>query len=107
LNSNEVADLLLALRSGTLSLDEVADCFRARTWPTRQQHDPESYIALAAAAQLDPPTDLPGSFDDVTAAYDRGELTSEQYQVLSEAVAESINAEYERHQQSSETGTSE
>jgi len=48
---------------------------------------------LAAAALRDPEPDIPGSFDDVVAAYDRGELTHSQYRVLAEAVAESIRSE--------------
>ena len=39
---------------------------------------------------------MPGSMDDVTAAYDRGEISREQYRALAHAVAESINAEAER-----------
>jgi hypothetical protein len=103
LNSNEVTNLLSALRSGSVSLDDVAKRFRARNWVKHSDPDPdpESYMALAAAAQLDPRTDVPGSFDEVTAAYDRGELTSEQYRVLSDAVADSINAEYEARERGS------
>ncbi len=107
MSSDEVNDLLAALRSGLVSLSEVAERFRAHTWVKQLDPDPESYMALAAAAALDPRTDIPGSFDDVTAAYDRGELTSEQYRVLSEAVADSINAEYEGGQPGSQTGTPE
>jgi hypothetical protein len=47
------------------------------------------------AEQLDPAADVPGSYDDLTGAYDRGELTAEQYDALSQAVAESIRAEAE------------
>jgi hypothetical protein len=91
--SSEVADLIAALRTGAMTLDDIADGFRTRTWPRRPVPEPENYMELAAAAQEDPETDLPGSFDEVTAAYDRGELTSAQYQVLSEAAADSINRE--------------
>jgi hypothetical protein len=93
MSSSEVTDLIVALRAGSVSLDEVADRFRWRTWPRTRRAAPESYEELAAAAQLDPDADVPGSYDDVTAAYDRGELTSAEYDVLSEAVAESIRAE--------------
>ena len=48
---------------------------------------------MAEQAESDPYPDVPGSYDDVTAAYDRGDLTSEQYDVLSEAVAASIRTE--------------
>ena len=77
-----------------MSLDEVAGKFRQRTWPATRPPDPRNYIELAAAAQLDPRADIPGSFDDVVAAYDRGEITREQYRTLVEAAAESIRAEH-------------
>jgi len=35
-------------------------------------------------------------FDEVTAAYDRGELTRPQYRALAEAVADSLRAEDQR-----------
>jgi hypothetical protein len=90
LGTDEVIDLIGALKSGELSLDEVAAKFRQRTWARTRGPVPESYAEMAAAAQLDPGANVPGSYDDVTAAYDRGELTSGQYDVLAEAVAASI-----------------
>ena len=36
---------------------------------------------------------MPGSFDDVVAAYDRGQISDDEYEALSEAVAESKRAE--------------
>lgn len=93
MSGTEVTDLLSALTAGRMNLEEVADEFRHRTWrPTRSDaRTPEE-----AAAMRDPGGDVPGSYDEVTTAYDRGELTSDQYQVLSEAVAEAINAEARR-----------
>lgn len=91
----EVSDLLVALRDGTLSLDEVAERFRSRSWPRRATPSPESYLELAAAAQQDPEPNLPGSFDDVDSAYHRGELSDDQYDVLVKAMAESMRAEDE------------
>jgi hypothetical protein len=78
-----------------MSLDEVADEFRQRTWRRTRPPEPQSYIELAAAAQLDPRGNVPGSFDEVVAAYDRGEITREQYRTLVEAAAESVRAEHE------------
>jgi hypothetical protein len=78
-----------------MSLDEVAEEFRKRTWRRTRPREPQSYIELAAAAQLDPRGNVPGSFDEVLAAYDRGEITREQYRTLVEAAAESIRAEHE------------
>jgi hypothetical protein len=48
---------------------------------------------MATAAQQDPEPYIPGSFDDVVAAYDLGKITDTEYAVLSEAVAESKRAE--------------
>lgn len=91
--TNEVADLLAALRDGSMSLDEVAQRFRERSWPRTTPPSPKSYLEMAAAALEDPEPYVPGSFDDVLVAFDRGDLTREQYRVLAEAVAESRRAE--------------
>jgi hypothetical protein len=91
--SSEVAEMITALRNGTMTLDEVADRFRKRSWPGRATPAPATYLELAAAAQQDPPPDVPGSFDEVTAAYDRGELTRAAYRRLAEAAAASAASE--------------
>ncbi len=96
MGSDEVRDLIDALKSGERRLDEVADRFRQRTWRRSKGLAAESYAAMAAAAQEDPGANVPGSIDDVIAAYDRGEITREQYRVLAHAVADSINAEAAR-----------
>jgi hypothetical protein len=96
MSSTEVSDLLAALRAGDLSLDEVAERFRHRSWARSRPPRPESDTELAAAALLDPGANVPGSFDEVTAAYDRGDITREQYRTLAHAVAEAINAEARR-----------
>jgi hypothetical protein len=93
---SEVTDLIAALRAGTLSLDEVARRFRERSWPDVVRPEPESYLELAAQSLEDPEPDIPGSFDEVTAAYDRRELTREQYRVLARAAAEAMDAEDRR-----------
>jgi hypothetical protein len=104
-STNEVAELIAALRSGTLSLDEVARRFRQRTWPRATPPAPRN--AAERAAQWDPPPHVAGSIDDLTASYDRGELTWEQYRTLAQAVADSVNAKDESRERSSETGTPE
>jgi hypothetical protein len=91
MSSTEVTDLLAALRDGSISLDEVAARFRERSWPITRRPAPATYAELAG--QQDPGADVPGSFDDVTAAYDRGEITRDQYRTLAHAVADAINAE--------------
>jgi hypothetical protein len=91
MSSTEIAALIVELRNGRISLDQVAAEFRRRVWaPTRS---PAPSSSADQAGQWDPGGDVPGSYDEVTAAYDRGDLTSEEYQVLSDAVADSINAE--------------
>lgn len=91
--SNEVRELIDALREGRLTLDEVARQFRERTWPRRRRPLPETYMDAMAAELDDPDIYVPGSFDDVITAYDQGKITLDQLQVLSEAVAEAQRAE--------------
>jgi hypothetical protein len=91
--TSEVADLITALTNGSMSLDEVAQRFRERSWPRKRKPAPATYLEMAIAAQEDPEPYVPGSFDDVLAAYDRGELSRTQYRVLAEAAAESLRAE--------------
>ncbi len=90
MSANEVSDLLQALRAGRVSLEEVTERFRRRSWPVTRRRAPTTYLDMAQ--QEDPAPDVPGSFDDVTAAYDRAEITREQYRALAHAVAESIDA---------------
>jgi len=94
--TTEVTELITAFRNGSLSLDEVARRFRERSWPRTRKPAPESYLEMAAAAQEDPEPYVPGSFDELAAAYRRGELTREQYRTLAEAVAEALDAEDRR-----------
>jgi hypothetical protein len=94
--TSEVSNLINALRDGTMTLDEVAQRFRERQWPRRRRPPPASYLEMAARAQEDPEPYDPNSFDDVTAAYHRGELSDSQYDTLAEAMAASKRAEDER-----------
>jgi hypothetical protein len=98
--TSEVSDLIKALRDRTMTLDEVAQRFRDRQWPRRRRPPPASYLEMAARAQEDPEPYVPGSFDDVSAAFHRGDLSRAEYRVLSEAVAESKRAEDEREAKS-------
>src|SRR6185437_602881 len=91
--TNEVTDLIDALHNGTMTLEEVAQRFRERSWPGRPTPRPTSYIELATAAISDPEPDQPGSFSEVTTAYDRGQLNRAQYRVLAEAAAEAMRRE--------------
>jgi hypothetical protein len=94
--TGEVSDLINALRDGTMTLDQVAQRFRERQWPRRKRPPPASYLEMAARAQEDPEPYDPSSFDDVTAAYHRGDLSDSQYDILAEAMAESKRAQDER-----------
>ena len=101
--TTKVTDLLSALYDGTMNLDEVAQRFRDRSWPRRTKPLPTTYLELAAAAQEDPDPYVPGSFDDVDAAYYQGKVTDDQYEVLAEAMAESMRAEDRRRTDSSDS----
>jgi hypothetical protein len=92
--TSEVTDLIGKLRDGTLTLEDLARRFRARSWPPTKPPPPDSYVEMARRASEDPRPDVPNSFDEVVAAYGRGELTDEEFDVLSEAVAESIRSEH-------------
>jgi hypothetical protein len=94
--TSEVSDMIKALRDGTMTLDEVAQRFRERKWPRRRWKPPASYLEMAARAQEDPEPYDPESFDDVTAAYHRGELSDSEYDTLAEAMAKSKRAEDRR-----------
>jgi hypothetical protein len=94
--TSEVTDLIAALRDGSMGLDEVAQRFRERSWPRRRKSAHATYLEMATAAQQDPDPYVPGSFDDVLAAYDQGKLSDAEYEILSEAVAESKRDEDRR-----------
>ena len=87
---SEVTDLLHALRIGSMTLEQVARRFRERTWPSSKQPSPSTREEWVAAPLRDPDPYIPGSFDDVVAACDRGEITEDQFQVLADAVADAI-----------------
>ena len=91
--TNEVEDWLKALHEGNLTLEEVAQLFRDRKWPGRRRQEAATYLELAARELEDPDPYIPGSYDDVAAAYHRGQLTDVQYSVLTEAMAASKRAE--------------
>ena len=75
-----------------------------RTTPRRNRPDPATYLELATQAQEDPENDLAGPFDQVAAAFHRGDLSSEQYGILAEAMAESMRAEDRQNAESAESG---
>ena len=91
--ANEVTEFLNALHDGTMTLDEVVQRFRQRSWPHRDRREPASYLEMAAAELQDPDPYIPGSFDDVAAAYHQKKINREQFRVLSQAVADAERAE--------------
>jgi hypothetical protein len=91
--TNEVIELLDALHDGTVNLDDVAQRFRERRWPRRKPQEHSSYLEMAAAELSDPEPYVPGSYDDVAAAYHANKISQDQFRVLSTAIAESQRAE--------------
>ena len=80
----EVDELIVALRNGTMNIEQVAQRFRERSWPRSRRIEPRTYLELAEAAQNDPPPLVPGSFDEVAAAYYRGDLSRPDYRILAD-----------------------
>lgn len=93
--SNEVTELIDALKQGSISVSEVAQKFRERTWPSTRGPKPETYIERAVAAEADPDPLVSGSFDEVAAAYHRGDISINDYRILAEAAADSMRADHE------------
>ncbi len=89
----EIGDILHALQNGDTTLDQVAQQFRERSWPRRNTAHPNSYDDIAKSELQDPDPFILGSFDEVTAAHVRGEITDDQYGVLAEAMAESLRTQ--------------
>lgn len=90
---SEVTELIAALREGRMSVDQVAQRFRERSWPRSRETRSRTYLELAEAAQNDPNPLVPGSFDEVAAAYFQGDLSRPVYRQLAEAAAESMREE--------------
>jgi hypothetical protein len=101
MSATDVSGLIAELRAGRLSIDDVAERFRHRDWPATRRRPRATCDEIALQQDVD--VDVPGSFDEVTAAYDRGELTSDEYRVLSDAVADAINAAPARDSQDGST----
>jgi hypothetical protein len=91
---SEVTDLIDSYKAGEMTLDELARRFRDRQWPrTPAPPRPSTYLEMAALAEEDPGSIVPGSFDDVEVAFVRHELSVDEYKVLRAAMAESLQAE--------------
>jgi hypothetical protein len=105
--ASEVTELISALRAGSMTLDEVAQRFRERHWPDVATPEPRTELELAARSLKDPGPHVQGSFDDVLAAYDRHDLTLDEYQVLAEAAADAMDADDRRRQRQGGAASSE
>jgi hypothetical protein len=81
-----VTSMLTSFRDGTSTLDDLSLEFRARRWPQVPDVCPPE-LEQARTAIDDPEPYVPGSFDDVVLAYDRGWLSDDDYEVLSGAAA--------------------
>lgn len=84
---SDVTDALDQLIAGGADIEEVADIFRARSWPRRtrvETHDATDLYVLDAA---DPGDDPEGAFSEVAGYLAMHRIDPEQYRVLSEAAA--------------------
>jgi hypothetical protein len=81
-----VTAMITSFRDGKSTLDDLSLEFRARRWPQVPDVCPPE-LAQARVAIDDPEPYVPGSFDDVVLAYDRGWLSDPDYDVLSGAAA--------------------
>jgi hypothetical protein len=84
---SDVADLLAEYRRGDLTLDQLAQRFRERTWPDPRQ--PANSLEDAYRRELADPEPLQeGSFDEVVSAFHLGHISGDEYEVLARAAAE-------------------
>ena len=84
---SDVTDMITAYRRGELTLDELAQRFRDRTWPPRRLSP--SALPEAYKREIEDPEPIAeGSFDEVAGAYLQGEMSVEEYEVLVRAVGE-------------------
>lgn len=84
---SEVTEMIDAYRGGELTLDELALRFRVRSWPSRRP-GPRTAREGWQRELDDPEPILEGSFDEVVSAYHLGQLSGDEYEVLSRAASE-------------------
>jgi hypothetical protein len=84
---SEVTDMIAAYGRGELTLDELAQRFRDRTWPRRRQSPSDLQEAYKRETE-DPEPIADGSFDEVAAAYLQGEISLKEYDILARAAGE-------------------
>jgi hypothetical protein len=81
---SDVTELIAAYGRGELTLDELAQRFRDRTWPPRRLSTPGLQEAYSREAE-DPGPIAEGSFDEVASAYLQGEISIDEYDILARA----------------------
>lgn len=84
---SDVTDMIAAYRRGELTLDELAQRFRDRSWPSRRLSPPTLEEAYRRELQ-DPEPIADGSFDEVASAHLQGEISSQEYDILARAAGE-------------------
>ena len=89
---SEVTDLIDAYRAGDLTLDQLAQRFRERTWPARRP-SPRTAREAWQREMEDPEPIQEGSFEEIASAYRVGEISVEDYRVLSAAVRDARAAQ--------------
>lgn len=86
---SEVTDALRALQAEERTVEDVAQMFRTRSWPTGTEPAKDAGEAFAREnSDRDP--DAPGSFAEVGQAFYTGIITIDQYEVLAQAAAEGM-----------------
>ena len=84
---SDVTDMIAAYRRGELTLDELAQRFRDRSWPSRRLSPPTLEEAYKREVE-DPDPIAEGSFDEVASAYLQGQISIQEYDVLARAAGE-------------------
>jgi hypothetical protein len=84
---SEVTEMIDAYRSGELSLDQLAQRFRVRSWASRRPAPRTAREGWQRELE-DPEPIIEGSFDEVVSAYHLGQLSGDEYEILSRAVSE-------------------
>jgi hypothetical protein len=84
---SDVTAMIAAYRRGELTLDELAQRFRARSWPSRRLSPPTLDEAYKRELK-DPEPIAEGSFDEVASAYLQGEISIKEYDILARAAGE-------------------
>jgi hypothetical protein len=88
----EVATMIWAYLAGEMTMEALCGRFRSRRWPAVPPVTPPG-MEEAAAAIDDPEPYVPGSFDDVVRAYDRGWITDPDYEALAMAAAAGVRGQ--------------